>query len=69
MLPDAFVVSVKRLSLVAGGRVFDRFALRSDVVLLEGESLNSLFEELADWEHQLKALEENIPIEWEELSP
>lgn len=34
-----------------------------------GESLNTIFQELADWEHQLKALEQDIPIEWEEPSP
>jgi hypothetical protein len=39
------------------------------MVLLEGESLNSLFQELADWEDQLKALEETIPSEWEEPAP
>lgn len=31
------------------------------MVLLEGESLNSLFDTLADWENQLKAIEEDIP--------
>jgi len=36
------------------------------MVHLEGDSLNSLFQELADWEHQLKALESDIPKEWEE---
>ncbi len=35
----------------------------------EGETLNSVFQELADWEHQLKALDEAAPIEWEEPSP
>jgi len=39
------------------------------MVLLEGESLNSLFQELADWEHQLKALEKDIPYNWEEPAP
>tara|TARA_R110000868_G_scaffold64234_3_gene193105 strand:+ start:607 stop:726 length:120 start_codon:yes stop_codon:yes gene_type:complete len=39
------------------------------MVLLEGESLNSLFQELADWEHQLKALETHIPNELEGLEP
>ena len=39
------------------------------VVLPEGESLNSLFQELADWEAQLKALEEDIPKCFEEPSP
>jgi hypothetical protein len=43
--------------------------LRREMVLLEGDTLNSLFQELADWEYQLKALEQDIPIEWEELSP
>jgi hypothetical protein len=39
------------------------------MVPLAGESLNTIFQELADWEHQLKALEQDIPIEWEEPSP
>jgi len=39
------------------------------MVLLEGESLNTIFQELTDWEHQLKALEQDIPIDWEEPSP
>jgi len=37
------------------------------VVIGKGESLNSLFEELADWEHQLKHLEPDLKREFEEL--
>lgn len=39
------------------------------MVLPEGESLNSLFQTLTDWENQLKALEGGIPGEWEESAP
>ena len=41
----------------------------------EGQTSNSepdltaIFETLTDWEHQLKALDEVAPIEWEEPSP
>lgn len=45
----------------------------SQVVPQEGTCLNQVFQELADWEHQLKALEEDIPKElggdFEEPSP
>ncbi len=37
------------------------------MVIQEGESLNSLFDELADWEHQLKHLEPDLKREFEEL--
>lgn len=39
------------------------------MVLLEAESLNSLFQTLTDWEHQLKALKADIPNELEGPSP
>lgn len=41
----------------------------ASLVLPEGDNLNSLFEELAQWEDQLKALDSEIPTEWEEPSP
>ena len=39
------------------------------MVPLEGESLNSLFDELADWEHQLKHSGIDLISEFEEPSP
>jgi hypothetical protein len=39
------------------------------MVRLNAEESNSLFQELADWEHQLKALEDDIPREFEEPTP
>lgn len=39
------------------------------MVLLEGESLNTIFQTLADWEHQLKALEADIPSDLEGPTP
>jgi len=39
------------------------------MVLPQGEALNTIFQELADWEYQLKALEQDIPINLEEPSP
>jgi hypothetical protein len=45
----------------------------SQVVHPEGVDLNTIFQTLADWEHQLKALEQDIPkdieTEIEEPSP
>jgi len=38
------------------------------MVRLGGESLNSLFEELADWEHQLKHTETDFTSDFEGLS-
>ena len=41
----------------------------------EGETSNpepdltAIFKTLTDWEHQLKALDEAAPIEWDEPSP
>lgn len=32
------------------------------MVLSDEESLNAIFQELADWEHQLKALDQDIPL-------
>lgn len=47
-------------------RVLGGFSgLKEKMVPLTGESLNTLFQELADWEHQLKALEADIPHEFE----
>lgn len=40
-----------------------------NLVPLEGESLNSLFDELADWEHQLKHSGIDLISEFEEPSP
>jgi hypothetical protein len=34
------------------------------MVLLEGNSLNTIFQTLADWEDQLKAVETDIPKEF-----
>jgi hypothetical protein len=39
------------------------------MVRLNAEESNALFQELSDWEHQLKALEDDIPREFEELTP
>jgi len=39
------------------------------MVLPEGVDLNSLFQEMADWEQQLKALERELPLSLEEPSP
>lgn len=39
------------------------------MVVQEGESLNTLFQTLADWEHQLKSLEEDAHRQWDEPSP
>jgi len=39
------------------------------VVPLEGESLNSLFDELAEWEHQLKHSGIDLLSDLEEPSP
>jgi len=33
------------------------------------KSLNTLFQTLTDWEHQLKAAQMDIPPIWEEPSP
>jgi hypothetical protein len=35
----------------------------------EGESSNSVFQELADWEDQLKALGDDIPRDFGGLEP
>jgi hypothetical protein len=39
------------------------------MVRQNAEESHEQFQELADWEHQLKALEDDIPREFEEPTP
>ncbi len=47
----------------------NRATIPEGMARLSGESSNALFEVLEDWEHQLKAIEEDIPSDIEGPTP